>query len=131
MGSDIHLASVTSREQQRAVARLANSQANTWIGLNDKVEECGTDGDCFVWSDGEPLEYSNWVPGQVNDGGQPNGNGNAVDVLASGSDYEWDDKKETDPLPYICSKKATPIEAAAAAAPPGPRPGPPGPPAKR
>eukprot|EP01046_Picozoa_sp_COSAG06_P070496 COSAG06_NODE_19742_length_824_cov_1.041379_2_plen_34_part_01 len=34
MGSDTHLASVTSLEQQRAVAHLANdANGNVWIGL--------------------------------------------------------------------------------------------------
>jgi hypothetical protein len=53
-----HLASVTSEEQQR-VQHLAAGNDHVWIGLTDSAEEGS-----FVWSDDEPLEYSNWVPGQ-------------------------------------------------------------------
>ena len=46
MGSQTHLASVTSEEQQRAVAHLAATTDFIWIGLNDMTEEGS-----FVWSD--------------------------------------------------------------------------------
>ena len=46
MGDQMHLASVTSEEQQRAVAQLARGNVQTWIGLAD-IAETGS----FVWSD--------------------------------------------------------------------------------
>ena len=40
MGSQTHLASVTSEEQQRAVQHLAAATSgNVWIGLNDIEKE--------------------------------------------------------------------------------------------
>ena len=106
MGSQTHLASVTSEEQQRAVQHLASSSEaqGIWIGLNDMAEECEHDGDCFVWSDGEPLEYSNWLQGMPNN----NGNQDAVQLYVPQSS-QWQDYGETTLNPYICAKKATPV----------------------
>jgi hypothetical protein len=95
MGSQTHLASVTSEEQQRAVQHLAASNNVVWIGLTDSAEEGS-----FVWSDDEPLEYSNWYPGD------PNGDGDAVALLEA-QDHKWIDIPDK-PYPYICAKKATP-----------------------
>ena len=53
MGSQTHLASVTSEEQQRAVVHLAATTDFIWIGLNDMTEEGS-----FVWSDDERWEYT-------------------------------------------------------------------------
>ena len=52
LGSDVHLASITSKEQQAAVTHLTDGTA-AWIGLNDIAEEGS-----FVWADDEPLEYT-------------------------------------------------------------------------
>ena len=101
MGMDTHLASVTSAEQQRAVTHLASSGASHWIGLND-VDNTGS----FVWSDDEPLEYTNWAPGE------PSGNNAHVAVTSrSGENMPrgWDDFPDG-ANPYICGKKATPSE---------------------
>ena len=68
MGSDTHLASVTSEDQQRAVAHLAKGTGKSvWIGLNDVADEGS-----WVWSDDEPLEYSNFNPGE------PSGDGDGA-----------------------------------------------------
>jgi hypothetical protein len=97
MGSQTHLASVTSEEQQRAVQHLAAGNNFVWIGLTDSAEEGS-----FVWSDDEPLEYSNWYPGD------PNGDGDGVALLER-QDYKWIDISETGTvIPYVCAKEATP-----------------------
>lgn len=107
MGMDMHLASITSVEQQRAVVQLASAAGGlglVWIGLNDK-DETGS----WVWSDDEPLEYSNWIPGEptyssstaVWLGKRPGNN------LPGG----WGPARLGDEgaaFPYICGKKATP-----------------------
>eukprot|EP01046_Picozoa_sp_COSAG06_P026994 COSAG06_NODE_2358_length_7012_cov_4.376826_1_plen_654_part_00 len=95
MGSQTHLASVTSEEQQRAVQHLAHNNDFVWIGLTDSAEEGS-----FVWSDDEPLEYSNWSPGD------PNGDGNGV-ALRGARGSKWIDLPDK-PCPYVCAKEATP-----------------------
>ena len=95
MGSQTHLASVTSEEQQRAVVHLASGI--TWIGLNDYAEEGN-----FVWSDDEPLEYSSWAASE------PNDSGDGVFIFID--DYWHDTDAGNDGLhPYICAKKVTPV----------------------
>ena len=104
MGSDTHLASVTSLEQQHAVAHLAQGQDQdhlVWIGLNDIAEEGS-----WVWSDDEPLEYSHWFPGAP-----AGGVGANAAALYASDKVPWLDNAETNVFPYICAKKATPIEA--------------------
>ena len=56
-----HLVSINSAEENAAVRALGGSSA-LWIGLND-IDSEGT----FVWSDGSPVTYTNWVPGEPND----------------------------------------------------------------
>ena len=104
MGSETHLASVTSEEQQRAVAHLAATTDFIWIGLNDMAEEGS-----FVWSDDEPLEYSNFDQNDELQRGQVDCDlcGDGV-ALAQSSDYRWKDEPVSRLWPYICAKKATP-----------------------
>jgi hypothetical protein len=100
MGSNTHLASVTSEEQQVAVAMwlLARVESGeVWIGLNDLAEEGS-----FVWSDDEPLGYSNWRRGEPNDGYD------GEDAAQMNTDGTWNDRGHNAALPYICAKKATP-----------------------
>jgi hypothetical protein len=63
--------------------------------------------DSFVWSDDEPLEYSNWSPGEP----IAQGAGHAVTTVKR-FDWQWVNGAQlTQPFPYICAKKATPIAA--------------------
>ncbi len=56
---------------------------NFWTGLNDVA----TEGQ-FVWANGEPLAYTNWNPGQPNNGG---GVEDAVE-LQPGASWRWNDQ---------------------------------------
>lgn len=59
-----HLASITSQAEQDFIndTFLSNDPSTiSWIGLTDEAQE-GT----FVWTTGEPLQYTNWAPGEPN-----------------------------------------------------------------
>jgi hypothetical protein len=126
-----HLASVTSMAQQAAVEQLIGHRPPggqqilpVWIGLNDFAEE-GT----FVWSDDEPLEYSNLSPLSHAVTGEPCGAGNTyprldncgdgVAVCRNGRPWcpphngamIWIDTLQMTPSPYICKRKTTPAVA--------------------
>uniref|UniRef100_A0A452UHG6 Fc fragment of IgE receptor II n=1 Tax=Ursus maritimus TaxID=29073 RepID=A0A452UHG6_URSMA len=58
------LVSIHSEEEQDFLAKRANRKG-TWIGLRDLDRE----GE-FIWMDKDPLNYSNWRPGEPNNGGQ-------------------------------------------------------------
>ena len=99
--ADTHLASITSQEQQLAVAHMASGRA-AWIGLNDLAEEGS-----FVWSDDEPLVYENWDPGEPNDS-----DAGEDSVALSGSIRgSWNDENDDQQHAYICAKKAMPVAA--------------------
>ena len=100
-GPDSHLASVTGAEQQQVVQDLAGSTGdNTWIGLNDIAEE----GE-FTWADDEPLEFTNWSPGQPNNAAP---GGGEEDAAVLGNNGAWADRAVQNPYPYICVKPAAP-----------------------
>ena len=103
LGDAIHLASVTSAEQEHVVQHLAPSES-VWIGLNDFVEEGS-----YVWSDDEPFQpdlYENWQAGQPESTAVGNGDG-----VLKGTDDTWYDFDETVARSYICGKSATPVAA--------------------
>ncbi len=78
-----HLASIAdAAEQQWVHATFSNGATrNLWIGLQDAAVE-GT----FAWTDGTPLAYTNWGPGQPD-----NFNGNEDYVGMRASDGAWID----------------------------------------
>lgn len=137
-----HLASITSKEQQRAVQRIAGGIIS-WIGLNDPTEGRkrswrGRAGDesTFSWSDGaafncdldsdgkllEPLncpwddeEGGFWAPGEP---GRNSDGKYAVLIKVNGG---WGDspaegkpqQKEDTLRAYICATRAIPVTASA------------------
>ena len=85
------------------------------IGLNDIAEE-GT----FVWSDDEPLGYTNWFSGDqaVTGAGCADGDGSCGDGVGMCGESipdpcakHWADAFTTGRHPYICARKSTPTAA--------------------
>ena len=61
-----YLVTINDQSEQQFVVQSflsgANSNDTYWIGLTDKDSE-----GVFEWSNGEPVTYTNWYPGEPND----------------------------------------------------------------
>ena len=61
-----YLATITSPEEQQFIEELLQGSASPsggyWIGLKEAQP------DVYVWSNGEPLSYTNWHDGEPNHG---------------------------------------------------------------
>lgn len=101
-----YLASITTPGENAYLANQLTIQS-AWIGLND-VEEEGN----FVWESGEPLNYTNWYPGQ------PNNYNNAQHYCEMLNNGQWNDQYSTYALEFIMEKPCTFIQQVA-----GPTPG--------
>ncbi|XP_058513860.1 low affinity immunoglobulin epsilon Fc receptor [Ochotona princeps] len=90
------LVSIHSREEQDFLTERV-SMRGSWIGLRDLDRE----GE-FIWMDGSPLDYSNWSPGEPNNGGQGE---DCVMMLGSG---HWNDAFCRSRLDaWVCERLAT------------------------
>ncbi|XP_077716237.1 low affinity immunoglobulin epsilon Fc receptor isoform X3 [Canis aureus] len=90
------LASIHSQEEQDFLARYANKKG-TWIGLRDLDRE----GE-FIWMDENPLNYSNWRPGEPNNGGQ------GEDCVMMQGSGQWNDAFCGSSLDgWVCDRLAT------------------------
>ncbi len=63
-----HLATVRSAEENAWIyeafaPHFGGAEFQLWIGLNDAAQE-----GVFQWVSGEPLGYTNWAPGEPNNG---------------------------------------------------------------
>jgi hypothetical protein len=95
------LASVGDAVEQAGLESIVNTLGpphdHYWIGLNDQQTE-GT----FLWADGDPFGYSNWLPGE------PNAASTSEDCVhfwklgAPGSAGMWNDNECHYQLSYIC-----------------------------
>ena len=87
LGGD--LVTINSAQEQDFVFNLAmnnptGSASNYWIGLNDYNDEGN-----FTWANGEPVNYTNWNPGEPNGGS--NENGVEIFSINSNSPGYWND----------------------------------------
>ncbi|MEM6725050.1 MAG: HYR domain-containing protein, partial [Bacteroidota bacterium] len=85
-----HLVTITSQAENDFVAGL--SPDRIMIGLNDIAVE-----NDFVWTNGEPLGYTNWYPGEPNDFG---GGEDAVEInlFTPGA---WNDMSVNSPKRFV------------------------------
>ncbi|XP_019613137.1 low affinity immunoglobulin epsilon Fc receptor isoform X2 [Rhinolophus sinicus] len=93
------LVSIHSQEEQDFLAKYINRRGS-WIGLRD----LNIEGE-FVWMDQNPLDYSNWRPGEPSNGGDTGLGEDCVMMLGSG---QWNDAFCSNPLDgWVCDRLAT------------------------
>jgi hypothetical protein len=56
-----HLVAINSAAEQALLVAQFGGTEYFWIGLTDQQVE-----GVFLWSNGDPLTYTNWVPGEPN-----------------------------------------------------------------
>ncbi|EDL21951.1 low affinity immunoglobulin epsilon Fc receptor isoform E [Mus musculus] len=90
------LVSIHSQKEQDFLMQHINKK-DSWIGLQDLNME----GE-FVWSDGSPVGYSNWNPGEPNNGGQ------GEDCVMMRGSGQWNDAFCRSYLDaWVCEQLAT------------------------
>ena len=89
-----HLVSIHSPEEHKFIADLGkkNDNETVWIGGSDYLE------DEWVWSDGTPFGYTNWVEGQ------PNYKQDWEDCLSlcRKRGFKWNDAKCSNYRKFMC-----------------------------
>ncbi|MEL6263666.1 MAG: DUF4347 domain-containing protein [Cyanobacteria bacterium J06626_6] len=68
-----NLVTINAAAEEAWLQQTFGENEGFWIGLND----VSTEGQ-FEWASGEPVAYTNWAPGEPNDGG-----------FATSQDYGW------------------------------------------
>jgi subtilisin family serine protease len=63
-----HLASFVSKEEQDKIL-TSSIRSTVWIGLMQKTPCSSEPKGCWYWSDGTPLSWLNWSPGEPNNSG--------------------------------------------------------------
>lgn len=90
------LVSIHSQKEQDFLMQHINKK-DSWIGLQDLNME----GE-FVWPDGSPVGYSNWSPGEPNNGGQ------GEDCVMMRGSGQWNDAFCRSYLDaWVCEQLAT------------------------
>ncbi|XP_058394022.1 low affinity immunoglobulin epsilon Fc receptor [Diceros bicornis minor] len=90
------LVSIHSQEEQDFLTKRANKKGS-WIGLRD----LNIEGE-FVWMDENPLDYSNWQPGE------PNNEGEGEDCVMMQGSGRWNDAFCLSRLDgWVCDRLAT------------------------
>jgi len=79
---------------QNTAVSYVSSGYGWWSGLSDHEQEGS-----FVWTNGDPLSYTNW------DGGEPNNSGDEDCVTFLHLDvysFHWNDLNCSVEIPYVC-----------------------------
>ena len=83
------LVSIVNRAIRAGVDRIIA------VGGSREMNDLAVEGS-WVWSNGEPVAYTNWSPGEPNDSAGED----CQQILWSG--YAWNDLNCASALPYVC-----------------------------
>ncbi|XP_071507011.1 macrophage mannose receptor 1-like [Diadema antillarum] len=99
-----HLASINDQEEQSFLSmRVGMAGRNVFLGLHDINSE-----DNFIWTDGQPLGFTNWAPYQPDDWSDE-GQDCAYMRYAEDQEGEWDDVNcDKAKYAYACKKAKIP-----------------------
>ncbi len=86
-----HLATVRSAQEQNWLWQTFGAR-NLWIGYNERTAT-----NSWTWSSGEPTTYTNWYPGEPNNGGGVED----VALLYAPTGGTWHDAHDSTPLPGV------------------------------
>ncbi|XP_015752620.1 PREDICTED: macrophage mannose receptor 1-like [Acropora digitifera] len=91
-----NLLSITSKQEQDFISHhfIDDRHGQVWLGLNDRNIEAG-----YTWSDGSPVTFLNWHPGEPNDVSDVE---NCAEMYPP--DTWWNDIKCTNLNWYICKR---------------------------
>lgn len=93
LGLDANLASVHSKmDQDFLLSMLPSSSTRCWFGAHDGNHEGQ-----WLWTDGTPFDYTNWVTGQPSGGTENCGEFNF-------EPNRWNDLTCSIALVYVCAK---------------------------
>lgn len=62
-----HLTSITSVDENTFLTDTFGGKAPVWLGATDVADGPRTEG--YFWTNGDPFAYTNWHPGEPNNGG--------------------------------------------------------------
>ncbi len=86
-----HLISISSALENSFATRILGGARRVWIGLNDRRIEAKSDGaGPWMWSNGEPVIYSNWRQNEPDNGGKSSNQGYEDVVILLGTSNPGD-----------------------------------------
>ncbi|XP_002737989.1 C-type Lectin CRL-like [Saccoglossus kowalevskii] len=93
-----HLASIHSSEENDFVFAFQGGLNNIWIGFNDRAQQY-----TWEWSDGSPVDYTNWHSGEPNNSCGLLCEENCVEMQV-GSEFndKWNDEDCTTKNRFVC-----------------------------
>jgi len=95
VGADVHLAAITSADENAVVASILAGVNDVWLGGSDVMVEM-----TWAWVTGESMAgYANWRTGEPNDVG-----GEDCMIMELDNGGTWDDRGCGDLYGYICER---------------------------
>jgi Lectin C-type domain len=99
LGSNTHLAALTSVDEHQIVVDLTAGLLDVWLGATDSSFEGQ-----FVWITGDLMDFSVWAAGEPNNGGT-NGEDCAGLINSGARAGFWDDRVCETAYPHVCERE--------------------------